>query len=283
MKMRLAAGGLLLAQRAVPSVAAAAAAAESYYAAGSAFNRGRCFPLSERLQDAVELCCEGGAGGLVADIGCDHGHLAAELAKRGRDVLAVDISAAPLERARRHFEARGLAPRGFVLSDGLPDDAECETAIVAGVGALTAARIMRSAKNPPKRWIVQPVPQFLAKVRGLRRELELQGYSPLKEVWRDDNPVRNPHEGRFLVTILAEQASTTTRNETRPELELLVGRGRDSTDATEDARYAYVSHHRDWLASIVNVDSFPRTTTKAKRLRNWHALLDQEVARYDAS
>lgn len=277
MKLRLAAGGLLLAQRTHPSTALAAATGSSSYAAGRAASKGYSFPLSERLRDAVELCCERGEnGGLIADVGCDHGHLAAELVSRGRDVIAVDIADAPLTNARNHFASRRLTPRGFVLCDGLPDDVECDTAVVAGLGALTAIKMMRSAKNPPKRWIIQPVPQFITKIRGLRRELVDQGYSSVKEVWRDDNSVGNPDDGRFIVTILAEQQILT--NDERSELELLVGRRRDSTDATKDARLAYVTHHRDWLASIVNVDSFPQTP-KANRLRTWHSLLDGEVAR----
>ena len=101
--------------------------------------------LGARLTHCLELAEQPFADGtlprgLVADIGCDHGYLAAELAHRGRTVAAVDVAEAPLDGCRRHFAERGLEPAAYVLGDGVvavqADErlGYCETAIVAGVG-----------------------------------------------------------------------------------------------------------------------------------------------------
>jgi len=93
--------------------------------------------LSARMEGIIGLCP---VSGCIADIGCDHGQVSAELIRRGRAqrVIAGDISAPSLAKARRlaarlHLEERidcrlgsGLA----VLRAG-----EADGAILAGMGA----------------------------------------------------------------------------------------------------------------------------------------------------
>lgn len=49
-------------------------------------------------------------GSRVLEVGCGTGYIALELAKRGCDVTAIDVSAVGIEEARSHFEALNDAP-----------------------------------------------------------------------------------------------------------------------------------------------------------------------------
>lgn len=229
-------------------------------------------------------------GGLIADIGCDHGFLGAELVANGKDVVAIDLAQEPLNRARHHFTSRGLSPRAFVLGDGLSRlDEYCETAIFAGVGGHTAAHVLLAAATrddipPPRRWILQPTQQFIAHIRELRLGLHACGYTVLTEIWRDDNPLASTvvrpkvrRGRRYLVTILAERGGTSFKESCFTELEILVGHARNALDATPRARLAYIKHHRDWLASL-NTGEY-RRTTQIRRIRRWHSLLSAEAER----
>lgn len=100
---------------------------------------------------------------VVADIGCDHGHLAAALAERGHRVFACDISAPSLAKARRLVAAKGLEDRVELrLGDGLsvlqPGEADC--IIMAGMGALTLLGLLESGQDVARcarRVLLQPM------------------------------------------------------------------------------------------------------------------------------
>ena len=69
--------------------------------------------LDERLSAAAELAREALTGmerPVAADIGCDHGFLTAKLLETvpNLTMLASDVSAPSLEKARRLLAARGL-------------------------------------------------------------------------------------------------------------------------------------------------------------------------------
>jgi tRNA (adenine22-N1)-methyltransferase len=91
--------------------------------------------LSPRLTtifDAVPPCrC-------AADIGTDHGYLAAQLIRSGRcpACIATDIHAQPLERARGYFADRGISGAQTRLGPGLTvlSPGECDVIVVAGMG-----------------------------------------------------------------------------------------------------------------------------------------------------
>lgn len=265
----------------------------------SAASAANAASLSARLGDILTLsrtpfAFEPQAGtspsGLIADIGCDHGFLAAELVAHGKEVVAIDLAREPLDRARHHFTSRGLSPRAFILGDGLSRlDEYCETAIFAGIGGHNAAHVLRAAATrddvpPPRRWILQPTQQFIAHIRELRLVLHMCGYTVLTEIWRDDNPLASTvvrpkvrRGRRYLVTILAERGGTTFAESCFTELETLVGNARNAFDATPDARLAYITHHRDWLASL-NTGEHHRST-QLRRVRRWQSLLAAEAER----
>lgn len=100
-------------------------------------------PISQRL-----LVCAGYVlpGAHVCDVGCDHGYLAIHLARSGAaSVLATDIAAAPLAKARRNIARFGLD--GVIstrLTDGLAgvEAGECDTVVIAGMGGDCIAGIL---------------------------------------------------------------------------------------------------------------------------------------------
>jgi len=142
---------------------------------------GASVPISQRL-----LQCAGFVqpGASVCDVGCDHGYLAIHLALNGAaSVLAMDIAAAPLEKARANIARFGLSDRVATrLTDGLAgvDPAECDTVIVAGMGGDAIAGILERcpwADDGQHRFILQPQTSG----NDLRRYLGESGYVIEKE------------------------------------------------------------------------------------------------------
>ena len=237
--------------------------------------------LGARLSHCLELAERPFADGtlprgLVADIGCDHGYLAAELAHLGRTVAAVDVAEAPLDGCRRHFAERGLEPAAYVLGDGVAAVQAnerlgwCETAIVAGVGPRTASAVVDGAcagpAPPPRRFVLQPAQCWIGNMRSLRETLANNGYGVAEEKWLDDNgPNQRPNGRRLLVTIRADRDAAAEPSET----ELLVGLA--STDA---ARSAYVKHHAQWVEDVSN---HPRDSPKRREAARWLPLLRSEL------
>ncbi len=82
--------------------------------------------LDERLSAAAELAREALTGmerPVAADIGCDHGFLTARLETMPNlTMLASDVSAPSLEKARRLLAARGLSGRATLA---VVDEFEC--------------------------------------------------------------------------------------------------------------------------------------------------------------
>lgn len=134
------------------------------------------FMLDNRLKKIFDLCppCK-----TVADIGCDHGHLPAELIKRGKAERAVagDISRPSLLKAERFARLCGLSDRidtrvGSGLDVLLPGEAD--TVIIAGMGGLLICEILKSAyeKIDKEFFILQP----MTGVSELREFLVTEGF-----------------------------------------------------------------------------------------------------------
>lgn len=134
--------------------------------------------LSKRLQAAADFVTEGSR---VADIGTDHGFLPIYLVQSGkcRRVIAMDIKAGPLERAREHIAAAGLG--GSIqtrLSDGLRElgESEADSAVIAGMGGLTVIHILEQGQKQLwqlKELVLEPQSD-IAKVRRFLREHKLE-------------------------------------------------------------------------------------------------------------
>lgn len=117
--------------------------------------------MCPRLAAIAELIV---AGQTVADIGTDHALLPAALVLRGTvpRALACDRAADPLARARVTIERYGLADRiALRLGEGLAaiGDDDVATAVIAGVGARTAVKILAEDPGRVRRFtrvVVQP-------------------------------------------------------------------------------------------------------------------------------
>ncbi len=156
--------------------------------------------LDERLSLAM---CFAKAGQAVADIGCDHGKLAVNLAASGRfpKVIGADLRQGPLAKAALTLKNAGC--EGAVelrLGDGLSvlTAGEVGTVIIAGVSAQTTIDIISAA---PWSWDASNAPRLVlvpaTKHDVLRRYLLSQGFALLR-----DCPVQAA--GRWYTVICAE-------------------------------------------------------------------------------
>lgn len=138
--------------------------------------------LSRRLSEAAELVRK---GSVVADVGCDHGKLAAYLLDCGRAdyVFATDIRKQPLEKAAALLSSEKYRNRSeCILTDGLcglPADRITDV-VIAGVGYDVTGKIIKDAPwlyDPDKRLILVPA----SKHEKVRVFLAGEGFSILSE------------------------------------------------------------------------------------------------------
>lgn len=138
--------------------------------------------LSKRLQAVADLVTQGST---LADVGCDHGYIAIYLTERGicPDVIAMDVNAGPLERARQHIlEQRKELPIRLILSDGLRalTPGKVQSVIIAGMGGGLVQRILSNSPavvSELRDCILQPQSE-LYKVRAF---LMQEGFSVIAE------------------------------------------------------------------------------------------------------
>lgn len=138
--------------------------------------------LSKRMQVNADLCSK---GGVVADIGCDHGYLSIYLVQSGKKecAIAMDVRPGPLSKAKENVSAYCLEDKiTFRLSDGLEklSPNEADTVIIAGMGGPLMEEILKKGHDVAaccKELILQPqsdIPHF-------RRFLMEEGYLFLEE------------------------------------------------------------------------------------------------------
>lgn len=159
--------------------------------------------LTPRLS-AVASLVKG--GGIIADIGTDHGYLPIFLLESGKvkGAIAADINKKPLENARKSVEEYGLTDKiQLRLSDGLrsfsQDDAD--EIIFAGMGGTLIAEKLAETpwvKNEKIHYIFQPQ----SRAEDLRRFLFSNGFEIVEE--------KATHEGRrYYITFDAVYTGQT--------------------------------------------------------------------------
>ena len=117
--------------------------------------------LSDRLSAAASLVK---GGGIVADIGTDHGYLPVYLIQSGKieRAIAADIGKMPLENARKAVVQYGLADKiELRLSDGLSSfrENEIDEIVFAGMGGTLIAEKLKETswiKNEKYHFVFQP-------------------------------------------------------------------------------------------------------------------------------
>ena len=138
--------------------------------------------LSKRMQVNADLCSK---GGVVADIGCDHGYLSIYLVQSGKKecAIAMDVRPGPLSKAKENVSAYCLEDKiTFRLSDGLEklSPNEADTVIIAGMGGPLMEEILKKGHDVAaccKELILQPQSDIL----HFRRFLMEEGYLLLEE------------------------------------------------------------------------------------------------------
>ena len=145
--------------------------------------------LTPRLQAAASLVR---GGGILADIGTDHGYLPIHLVETGKidKAIAADIGKMPLENARKSVEQNALSDKiSLRLSDGLksfsPDDAD--EFVFAGMGGTLIAEKLSETpwiKDEKYHFVFQPQ----SRAEELRQFLYENGFQIEKEI--------ATHEGR---------------------------------------------------------------------------------------
>ena len=157
--------------------------------------------LDERLGAIAELVLESIKGiesPCAADIGCDHGQLTAHLLERceGLSMIASDVSAPSLDKAKRLFAAKGFGGRArTVVADGLAGiDRSVDVIVMAGMGAETILKIISEGRQRIGQAAL--IMQANVDLPMLRSELAAQGFEVRREVF-------SRAAGRRYVTVLA--------------------------------------------------------------------------------
>lgn len=176
-----------------------------------------------KLNPRLRACADYVSGGVVIDVGTDHGYLPCYLVGEGicSRAYACDIAEGPLNSARSHILDSKLETKiTAVLSDGLlslGDGAAMGASdiVIAGMGGELIADILSrgiEAKklNRSARLILQPN----TKAPVLRRFLSEHGYAILSET-----AVR---DGRFIYAVICAEFSGETV--TLDELSATVGK-----------------------------------------------------------
>lgn len=115
--------------------------------------------LSPRLSAAMDMLR---GANTVADIGCDHGRLAAALLQQHccEHVIATDISEPSLEKAERLIRYIGLSDRvSFRCGDGLTvlKPNECDAIAMLGMGGTLMAELLSASPEINTRLVLQPM------------------------------------------------------------------------------------------------------------------------------
>ena len=133
--------------------------------------------IKKRLEAVMKMVdrCQ-----VAADIGTDHGYAAFCLLDRGicDKVIATDISPSALGNARENCKA--FADRiSFRVCDGTEgiSEGECDTAIIAGIGGINIAEIIKKDNHKTGCFILQP----MGHADKLRLFLDGNGYRIVDE------------------------------------------------------------------------------------------------------
>ena len=157
--------------------------------------------LSKRLSSVAGMVPK---SHVVADIGCDHAHVAIYLIEQelADKVIACDVNKGPLKMAEGNIREYGCEDRiELRLSNGLEriGKGEAESVVIAGMGGPLMLDIIKAAEG--KIADVNLILQPQSELRSFREYLRDNGFSILKEdmVFED---------GKFYQMMLAKACSS---------------------------------------------------------------------------
>lgn len=116
--------------------------------------------LSYRLENIIKLC---DSVYCIADIGCDHGYVSAELILSNKcdKVIAVDISGRSLDKAIRFCDSLNI--NGYISfreGDGfnaIYKHDKVKQAVIAGMGGMEIIKILENNPFKIKKFVLQPM------------------------------------------------------------------------------------------------------------------------------
>ncbi len=184
--------------------------------------------LTPRLSAAASLVR---GGGIIADIGTDHGYLPIYLLQTGKvtGAIAADIGKMPLKNAEKSIEYYGLTDKiSLRLSDGLREfnENEANEYIFAGMGGTLIAEKLSETpwiKNSNLHFVFQPQ----SRAEDLRKFLFENGFTINKEI--------ATHEGRRVY--IAFDASYTGDIKTFTTADCFIGKLPHTEDAHKHLSY----------------------------------------------
>ena len=137
---------------------------------------------------------------VAADIGCDHGQLTAYLLERcpALEMIAGDVSAPSLEKARQLLARKGLSDRAVLcVADGLDSiDRPADVIVIAGMGAEMILKIIAGGRDRIGDALL--IMQANVDLPMLRTQLAQEGFAVEKEVFTQA-------AGRRYVTLCARK------------------------------------------------------------------------------
>ncbi|MBR5302264.1 MAG: Nif3-like dinuclear metal center hexameric protein [Clostridia bacterium] len=160
--------------------------------------------LDERLSAIAQLVLEAVSqkeAPCVVDVGCDHGQLTAYLLERCAQLrmIASDVSAPSLEKAKKLFAAKGFGDRvRTVVADGLGGvDCPADVIVMAGMGAQTILKIITEGREKIGKAML--IMQSNVDLPMLREQLAQKGFAVEREAF-------SYAAGRHYVTMMARAA-----------------------------------------------------------------------------
>ena len=140
------------------------------------------FKLSKRLACVAGII---NPGGVLADIGTDHGYLPVHVAKNNiaSKVIAMDVRKKPLEKAAENIKLYGVSQKVELrLSDGLYKLAENEadTITICGMGGKLIQSILENGSSKISE-NTQLILSPQSEIREFRKYLSESGYETVKE------------------------------------------------------------------------------------------------------
>lgn len=185
-------------------------------------------------------------GARLADVGTDHAYLPVWLCREGvcPQAVAADVNPEPLSRGQLTVDEAGLSEKITTrLSDGLSGirGDEVDDIVIAGMGGELISKIIGGcafAKDPEKRWILQP----MTKSELLIEWLCENGF----EILRQDCCVAA--DKCYTVILAAYTGETRTRSELYPYLGELCPR-------TNETHRRFVNAHIERLLKQARGDA----------------------------
>ncbi|MCQ4725860.1 class I SAM-dependent methyltransferase [Anaerotignum faecicola] len=182
-------------------------------------------------------------GGIIADIGTDHGYVPIYLVKTGKikKAVACDINKGPLLKARENIEREGLKDKIETrLGNGLSqiDAGEVETAVIAGMGGMLIIDILKSGAcvaESLKQLVLQPQ----LDIESVRRHIHTIGFKIVNEKMVVDG-------GKFYTIINA------VRGQEKYEKEIYYSFGKINIDKKCPVLREYIAYMLNRLSEIEN-------------------------------